>query len=612
MMAQAIGQRYPAMAAYARGAGVDTPWCGIFNAYVHMLEGVAPAYSANGSDYDDFMWADAPVEGNWGTKVTQATAKPGDTVVLRVPHHITFLDKDNGDGTFNGVGGNQSEAGTGGGVTTSRFKWANIRAVVRAPGSPDLVGGGHPEIKLGSSGPAVTEAQRLLGIAQTGEFDEAMDGKVRAYQASRGLLVDGEVGDDTWAALTSHAPVVSDVPHAAEYRQQWDTMVILPEHQHELEAICRTILENKERYQAAEAATGVPWYMIAAIHNRESSLDFTRQLAQGDPLHSVSTHVPAGRGPFSTWEAGVHDALVTLKHLDKVVEWPVEQIANKSEVYNGPGYRSHGVPSAYLWSFSNIYRGGKYIHDGPTGWSPTTFDKQAGCMVVIRQLMALDHTIHIDQPPPPDQPPPEPDTHRDNDTLTLVVLLLISILKEQPMSDPKSNDLIEKVLPALLQILAQRNQPPRATGSPTDIPLTTTGQPAPDPFAGLLVDLVKGLIHRDPPAPAPVPVPWPADKPLPLEPEVEAETKIPSATAQAASVDLRTTLGGLGAYLAAMLAGLVGTPAGPEATLTGQLTPILIMLASAVGLPSWAVSALKLAPALFSAVGKAKAARAPQ
>ena len=49
--------------------------------------------------------------------------------------------------------------------------------------------------------------------------------------------------------------------------------------------------------------------MIAAIHEREASQSWNKQLAQGDPLNQVSTNVPRGMGPFNTWEEGAIAAL---------------------------------------------------------------------------------------------------------------------------------------------------------------------------------------------------------------------------------------------------------------------------------------------------------------
>src|SRR5882724_3503988 len=58
----------------------------------------------------------------------------------------------------------------------------------------------------------------------------------------------------------------------------------------------------KARYLAVAAKTGVPWFFIAVVHEREASQSWRGSLAQGDPWDQVSTHVPAGRGPFQSWE----------------------------------------------------------------------------------------------------------------------------------------------------------------------------------------------------------------------------------------------------------------------------------------------------------------------
>src|SRR5262245_8787944 len=65
----------------------------------------------------------------------------------------------------------------------------------------------------------------------------------------------------------------------------------------------------KAMYQKVEAATGVPWAVIAVIHQREASQSWKANLAQGDPWNKPSIHVPRGRGPFKSWEAAAVDAL---------------------------------------------------------------------------------------------------------------------------------------------------------------------------------------------------------------------------------------------------------------------------------------------------------------
>jgi murein DD-endopeptidase MepM/ murein hydrolase activator NlpD len=55
--------------------------------------------------------------------------------------------------------------------------------------------------RLGSSGDAVVEIQRQLGVPADGSFGPVTDAAVREFQARNGLDVDGVVGPATWTAL---------------------------------------------------------------------------------------------------------------------------------------------------------------------------------------------------------------------------------------------------------------------------------------------------------------------------------------------------------------------------------------------------------------------------
>jgi lysozyme family protein len=75
------------------------------------------------------------------------------------------------------------------------------------------------------------------------------------------------------------------------------------------------LVAAKQRYITVSLKTGVPWFVIAVIHERESSQSWFASLAQGDPWNKVSVHVPAGRGPFQSWEEAAIDALVDMRTL---------------------------------------------------------------------------------------------------------------------------------------------------------------------------------------------------------------------------------------------------------------------------------------------------------
>ena len=143
------------------------------------------------------------------------------------------------------------------------------------------------------------------------------------------------------------------------------------------------------RYQSVSATTDVPWAVIAIIHERECSQDWTRSLAQGDPWNRVSMHVPAGRGPFMSWEAAAVDALVNCPpYAARNKDWSVGPTLAKLEEYNGLGYAARGLPSPYLWSGTNRYKSGKYVRDGV--YDPDAVDSQLGCAGLLKAMAALD------------------------------------------------------------------------------------------------------------------------------------------------------------------------------------------------------------------------------
>jgi lysozyme family protein len=181
---------------------------------------------------------------------------------------------------------------------------------------------------------------------------------------------------------------------APEYARLWTTMVIRPDKRDAIASIANKLIARKSTYKKVEAATGVPWFVIAALHNRESGANFDTYLGNGEPLTRKTTLVPKGRGPFASWEEGAIDAL-RLKNLQTITAWTVERACYEIERFNGFGYRNYhsDVKSPYLWSFSDHYRAGKYVADGQ--FSTTAVDKQCGAMPLIKTIMALDASARL-------------------------------------------------------------------------------------------------------------------------------------------------------------------------------------------------------------------------
>jgi lysozyme family protein len=176
------------------------------------------------------------------------------------------------------------------------------------------------------------------------------------------------------------------------YAKQWDGMKIKPDRVHEFNGIATKILANKARYVAIEEMTGVPWYLIAVLHMRESSGNFNTYLGNGQALHKKTTIVPKGRGPFASFEEGAVDAL-KIDGLSSVKDWRLEKILYHCETYNGTGYNARGLPSPYVFGGSSAQRAGKYVADGK--FSSTVWDKQPGCAPIIATLAQMDPTIQF-------------------------------------------------------------------------------------------------------------------------------------------------------------------------------------------------------------------------
>lgn len=173
---------------------------------------------------------------------------------------------------------------------------------------------------------------------------------------------------------------------------------------------------NKSRYidivrRCRERGSIMPdeaWVFIAVIHDRESDMDFTTHLGQGDPLSRKTVHVPAGRGPFTgpdAFERGAVDALIDCAPHAAMSnkDWSISGLLTSLERYNGLGYATRGIPSPYLWSGTNQYSRGKYVRDGV--FDPSAVDKQLGCSGLILAIDAIDEGINFsDIPDVPLQP----------------------------------------------------------------------------------------------------------------------------------------------------------------------------------------------------------------
>ena len=205
--------------------------------------------------------------------------------------------------------------------------------------------------------------------------------------------------DETEAPVAPEsAPTEPDAPLSrakafdalrGEYRRMFASLEVRSERAESVDFHVAMIRKSRDRYQRAGARTQVPWFFIAVTHALEASFNFRAHLHNGDfPLSSRTRQVPAGRPrvwlPPSDWESSATDAIRLLGFAGQT-DWTMERTLYRLEAYNGFGYRGFGVPTPYLWSFSQHYERGKFVADGK--FSRTARSQQCGAAVMLKALV---------------------------------------------------------------------------------------------------------------------------------------------------------------------------------------------------------------------------------
>lgn len=230
---------------------------------------------------------------------------------------------------------------------------------------------------------------------------------------------------------------------ASEYDALLARMVIT--RTSEVEAVAHKLLGfvDQGRYAPVSAAVGVPQTWMATSFEREASSNFNDSPAQGDPWNRRSVHVPAGRGPFASWADAAKDAY-HIDGLDAVgaSNWTAARACYEGEVFNGMGYRAHGIHSPYLWAGTNNYTTGKYVADGQ--FDPSHADTQLGIVPVMLHMIALRPALALPGAMPPSVvapaivPQPAPQglgQHGDHDTAWLQHALNVLKVEGTPLAE---------------------------------------------------------------------------------------------------------------------------------------------------------------------------------
>jgi lysozyme family protein len=251
--------------------------------------------------------------------------------------------------------------------------------------------GAAVEMADGETGPAENEAAIRAALQALGASRKPLLATLLEAQEAIGVLL-ARHADDARAkaidldATEASAPTLGELRDG--YRRLWAGCSINAAKAGEVAFHRRKILAGRASYEQVSAQTQAPWWFIGIVHALEASFNFNGHLHNGDPLGARTVQVPRGRppqwNPPTDWVSSAVDA-ITFDGNAGVDIWSIEVALFRFERYNGFGYRSRGINSPYLWSFSNQYARGKFVKDGV--FDPDAVSRQCGAAVMLKALV---------------------------------------------------------------------------------------------------------------------------------------------------------------------------------------------------------------------------------
>lgn len=177
-----------------------------------------------------------------------------------------------------------------------------------------------------------------------------------------------------------------------KYKELWSSVVPDNHKVAMINSAIKKILLHREKYRNVANEYKMPWEIIGVIHMRESMFDFTRHLANGDPLVADTVRVPKAlmsplEPPYSWEEAAL--AAIT-KHAANwkinvfLYDWDIPGTLWYINSYHGFGCDKAGINDPYLWNFSNHYERGGFDSDG--NFNALMEDKNPGSATVLKMM----------------------------------------------------------------------------------------------------------------------------------------------------------------------------------------------------------------------------------
>jgi len=188
---------------------------------------------------------------------------------------------------------------------------------------------------------------------------------------------------------------------APGYIKSWQTMQVRSRSIAEADKYAKLMSRTyKTTLMRVQAASNVPWWWIGCALYRESNLNFSTYLGNGQTLYKVTTIVPKGRGPWNNFDEGAIDALKYQRYYG-AKNWDLVAACYRWERFNGFGYRWRGINTPYLYAGSTAYgppeaRGGLFVSDGK--FNGNEVDKRLGTVTLLKRLIQIDRSVIITLP----------------------------------------------------------------------------------------------------------------------------------------------------------------------------------------------------------------------
>jgi lysozyme family protein len=149
-------------------------------------------------------------------------------------------------------------------------------------------------------------------------------------------------------------------------------------------------MDNKERLVKLSKGLNLPWTLMAALVERESSGSMNAHPSNGDPLTARTTHDPKGlpteSEPPYTFESVAEEEYREIVRPHSGV-WNITRMMQAAERFNGTGYWAHERRSPYIVASTTLQTHGKYT--GDHSFDDTWWDEQVGCLALW--LTMIEH-----------------------------------------------------------------------------------------------------------------------------------------------------------------------------------------------------------------------------